>query len=101
MSGRTVVGTETILLVADDPQVRRMARGMLENGGYQVVEVAHGPDALQQCERHGGSVHVLLTDVVMPDMGGPELAAQLTDLYPDLRVVYMSGCTAKTKWSVS
>lgn len=87
-------GTETILLVEDEDAVRRVARRMLERAGHTVVEVAHSRDAVQVCERHGGPIHLLLTDIVMPDLSGPELAARLRQAYPDLRVMYMSGYAA-------
>ena len=87
-----VHGGETILLVEDDEQVRKVARLMLQRSGYKVLVAGGGPEALQLIE-HGPGVDLLLTDVVMPRMSGPELAAALLPARPQLRVLYMSGYT--------
>ncbi|HEY1206314.1 MAG: response regulator [Bryobacteraceae bacterium] len=84
-------GTETILVVEDDSEVRKLAAEMLSRQGYAVLEAASGPEALRLWRRHAGSIDLLLTDVVMPSMAGPELAAKLTAERPDLKVLYMSG----------
>ena len=68
-------GTETILLVEDEPDVRKYLRQALERHGYTVIEAADGKDGLELARRHTGSVHLLLTDIVMPEMSGTELAA--------------------------
>ena len=86
-------GTETILLVEDDEMVRRLAREVLQTNGYQVLELDTGELAAMVCREHEGQVHLLLTDVVMPAISGPELANQLQSSYPDMRVLYMSGYT--------
>ncbi len=86
-------GTETVLLVEDEEMVRRMTRGMLEMNGYTVIEAANGEEALAVCERHHGPFHLLLTDVVMPQMSGRELAQAIATLHPEMRVLYMSGYT--------
>ena len=83
--------TETVLLVEDEDRVRRLVLGMLRRQGYTVLEAPDGQTALDLARLHSAPVHVLLTDVVMPKMNGHELAAQLTKLRPDIRVVYMSG----------
>ena len=87
---------ETILLVEDEPAVRRLARRALESHGFQILEAGSGPEALVICEKHGDEVDLLLTDVVMPQMSGVELAARLTAVRRGLRVLYMSGYTEDT-----
>jgi PAS domain S-box-containing protein len=85
-------GSETILVVEDEPAVRLLARTVLERAGYRVLEAVSGADGLRAWEQCGGRVDVLLTDVVMPDgMSGCELADRLQSKRPDLRVVLTSG----------
>jgi CheY-like chemotaxis protein len=84
-------GTETILLVEDEAEVRRLARDMLARQGYQVLEASSGSEALRLWQERGGAVDMILTDVVMPQMSGPKLVERLKALSPDLRVMYMSG----------
>jgi PAS domain S-box-containing protein len=86
-------GSETILLVEDEDMVRRLVRSVLERGGYRVVEAMHGEEALRVAEQHDGPIHLLLTDVVMPALGGRELAELLQASRPDIRVLFMSGYT--------
>ena len=86
-------GGETILLVEDDPSLRKMAAEVLRDGGYNVLTAACGSDALQVAAGHSGPLDVLLTDVVMPGMTGRELADQIVGQYPGTRVLYMSGYT--------
>jgi two-component system cell cycle sensor histidine kinase/response regulator CckA len=86
-------GTETILLVEDEDVVREMATEILRDSGYRVLEAKHGPDALVLEKQHSGEIDLMLTDVVMPQMSGRELAEQLTPLRRDMKVLYMSGYT--------
>ena len=83
----------TILLVEDDTSVRAVTRRLLESGGYTVLEAATPSKARDFAERHGGPIHLLLTDVVMPEMSGPKLAALIQEQRPGLPVLYMSGYT--------
>src|SRR6266550_6057633 len=84
-------GNETILVAEDERLVRVLAQKVLERAGYRVVVAVGGADALALAERHAGPIHLLLTDVVMPEMNGRELARRLAALRPGLRVLYMSG----------
>lgn len=84
-------GDETILLVEDDDKVRRLLRQMLLQQGYKILEARHGLDAVAVAGKHDGSIDLLLTDVVMPQMGGRELAELILALRPDIKVVFMSG----------
>jgi PAS domain S-box-containing protein len=86
-------GTETILLVEDESDVRRLTAEMLTRQGYVVIEAASGPDAVRIWEHHNEIIDLVLTDVVMPKMSGQELAALLKESRQDLRVMYMSGYT--------
>ncbi|MBL8826409.1 MAG: PAS domain S-box protein [Planctomycetaceae bacterium] len=84
-------GVETVLLAEDEGAVRRVARMILERHGYQVIEACDGAEALRLAHEHADEVQLLLTDVVMPHLNGPQLAAQLARELPQLKVVYMSG----------
>jgi two-component system, cell cycle sensor histidine kinase and response regulator CckA len=86
-------GTETILLVEDEEPVRNVARGILERSGYTVIQACDGAEALRVSERHVGAIDLLLTDIVMPKMSGPELAKRLVKARPGLKVLCMSGYT--------
>lgn len=86
-------GFETVLVVDDEDVVRSVIRDFLERHGYTVLEAREGMEALELWQKHKGEIHLLLTDVVMPGMNGPELARQLLALRPGLRVLYMSGYT--------
>jgi len=86
-------GLETVLLVEDEVGVRTLARLVLEKSGYTVIEAESGPDALDLVQMHPEPIKIMLADVVMPDMSGPELAKQLTTLRPDMKVLFLSGYT--------
>ena len=86
-------GDETVLLVEDESAVRALARKVLETHGYTVLEADRGARALELSDAHRGVVHLLVTDVVMPEMGGREVAQQLARRRPDMRVLFMSGYT--------
>jgi PAS domain S-box-containing protein len=86
-------GQETILLVEDETNLRRLARQYLETQGYKILEAEDGAAALQIVEGHKGTIDLLLTDVVMPGMNGRELAVAITAELPGIRVLYMSGYT--------
>ncbi len=86
-------GNETVLLVEDEELVREMAAEILRESGYQVLVARHGREALILAGQHLGVIDLMLTDVVMPQMSGRELAEQLMPLRRDMRVVYMSGYT--------
>ncbi len=86
-----VHGRETILLVEDEPAVRGLVHETLRLHGYTVLEARHGIEALLTGTRHLGPIHLLLTDVVMPQMSGPEVAEKLTSVRPEIKVLYMSG----------
>jgi two-component system CheB/CheR fusion protein len=86
-------GTESILLVEDEDTVRALVRRILEGRGYAVMEAPNGREGLKLCEAHAGKIDLLVTDVVMPEMGGREVAAAAVKLRPGLKVVFVSGHT--------
>jgi len=86
-------GTETILLVEDETNLRYLARQFLEKQGYKVIEAADGAVAMQIAVAHEGVIHLLLTDVIMPGMNGRELAQRISEIRPNVKVLYMSGYT--------
>lgn len=85
------VGTETLLLVEDEAAVRASVRRLLEWHGYTVLEARNGAEALKIYEARGSEIDLVLTDILMPEMGGQELVEQLRERRPELRVVFMSG----------
>ena len=84
-------GDETILVVEDDEKVRAVTVEVLMKYGYRVLDAPNGAKAMLICENHKGPIHLVLTDVVMPEMSGGELGGKLSLLYPEMKVIYMSG----------
>ncbi|MFL5328551.1 MAG: ATP-binding protein [Gemmataceae bacterium] len=86
-------GAETILLVEDEGKVRELTRTVLKTNGYRVLEARNGLDAIEVAEKFGGTIHLLLTDLVMPKLGGRHLAERLRPTRPNMAVLFMSGYT--------
>jgi PAS domain S-box-containing protein len=87
-------GTETILLVEDEPSILRMTRMMLEKKGYSVLYATTPEEAMEKAKNHPGNIDLLMTDVVMPEMNGRNLAGKITELYPGIGILFMSGYTS-------
>jgi PAS domain S-box-containing protein len=87
-------GVETVLVAEDQPEVRRLALRILKSNGYRLIEASSGPEALELSRRHDGPIDLLVTDVIMPEMTGRELAARLRESRPQVKVLYVSGYTA-------
>jgi CheY-like chemotaxis protein len=83
--------TETILLVEDDESLRRLAQRLLVKFGYEVIAFGDGAAALAGCRDSPAEIQLLITDVFMPDIGGPELAERLLAIRPSMKVLYVSG----------
>ena len=86
-------GSEIVLIVEDDNSLRKFAKKALQRHGYRVLDAENGEDALRVSEAHDGLIDLMITDVVMPRMGGREAANRLQPLYPQMKVLYMSGYT--------
>ena len=93
VSSRVTRGTETILVIEDERMVRNLTVEILREYGYDVLAAASGEEAATLCEAHGGRIHLLLTDLVMPGGSGQEWAKRLVVIRPDMKVLYMSGYT--------
>jgi nitrogen-specific signal transduction histidine kinase/ActR/RegA family two-component response regulator len=91
--GESLRGTETILLVEDEVEVRNLVRIILQNHGYTVVEAENGKEAVRKCKEMGTSIQGMVTDVVMPQMGGKDAVRQIRQLCPSLVVLFMTGYT--------
>ena len=92
-----LLGTETILLVEDQEQVRKMSARVLRAHGYQVLEAGSPEEALRASGRHAGTIHLMLSDIVMPGMNGYELAERIRPLRPSMKIVFMSGYSDRVK----
>ena len=90
---KSLKGSETVLLVEDENSVRQLARRVLEINGYVVLEAARSDEAWQIYQAHQGSIHLMLTDIVMPGASGRELAQRVAAVQPEMKVLYMSGYT--------
>jgi two-component system cell cycle sensor histidine kinase/response regulator CckA len=96
----TQTGTETVLLVEDAEPLRTLTKEIMERSGYTVLEAGNGIEAIQVANNFTGTIDLLLTDVIMPNMGGEQLAAELLRIRPNLKVLYMSGYpNAGMAWS--
>jgi two-component system cell cycle sensor histidine kinase/response regulator CckA len=91
--GTNLRGSETILLAEDSDSLREMTKEYLESVGYSVIESSSGQSALQQARDFDGIIHLLLTDIVMPEMSGPELAAQIASFRSGIKIIFTSGYT--------
>jgi signal transduction histidine kinase len=89
-------GSETILVVEDQDQLRKMAVRVLRDYGYEVIESANPDDALLNSQRYAGPIHLMLTDVIMPGMTGPELVGRIKPLRPTMEIIFMSGYSQHT-----
>jgi|AP45_3_1055517.scaffolds.fasta_scaffold67827_2 DNA-binding response OmpR family regulator len=92
----TTSPTETILLVEDDPPIRRLIQRVLQGQGYQLLEACNGREALSLAGLHRGTIDLLVTDVVMPKMDGFTLGERLIESRPDTRVLFLSGQAAQS-----
>jgi two-component system, cell cycle sensor histidine kinase and response regulator CckA len=88
-------GLETLLVVEDEESVRELARRILEAKGYTVLVARNGVEALEICRRYVGSIHLVLTDVIMPEMSGRQLADRLLSERPEIKVMFMSGYSSE------
>ncbi len=89
-------GSETVLIVEDNDNLRKFAQRALQMYGYRILDAENGEDALRVCGEYEGQIDLMITDVVMPKMGGREAAERLQHLYPQIKVIYMSGYTDNT-----
>jgi two-component system cell cycle sensor histidine kinase/response regulator CckA len=94
LQGPVMRGRETVLVVEDEPALLNLNKSMLEKLGYRVMTAGTPGEAIRLAEEHAGEIHLLLTDVVMPEMNGRDLAKKMLSLYPNLKRLFMSGYTA-------
>jgi DNA-binding NtrC family response regulator len=92
-TGQAAPGGATILLVEDDEIVRTLFHEELKDRGYKLLVASGGEEAIRLCQKNPGEIDLVLTDVVMPDLSGPELVQQLQPFFPNMRVLYMTGYT--------
>jgi DNA-binding NtrC family response regulator len=92
-NGTGLRGSETILLVEDEHAILKMTTMMLEEQGYTVLPAGNPTQAIRIAEEYAGEIHLLMTDVVMPEMNGKDLSEKLLGLYPNLKCLFMSGYT--------
>ncbi|MCK5033348.1 MAG: response regulator, partial [Calditrichia bacterium] len=92
-SAKSLEGSEVILIVDDDPGIRELSRDTLSSYGYNILEAENGEEALAICNEHKAPIHLIITDVVMPKMGGRELEKNISRLYPEIKVLFVSGYT--------
>jgi PAS domain S-box-containing protein len=93
VDARPAAGSETILLVEDEETVRSLAQSVLESKGYRVMTAAGGPEAISMADDCGGTIDLVLADLVMPQISGPEVVQKVGETHPEARVLYMSGYT--------
>jgi len=86
-------GSETVLIVEDDGLLRNLTQNTLQSYGYRILDAKNGEDAIRVCKEYDGRIDLMITDVVMPKIGGREAAKRLLPLYPQMKVIYMSGYT--------
>jgi DNA-binding response OmpR family regulator len=86
-----ISGTETLLIVENEAAIRNLLQMALQKNGYRVLTAESGREALDLVNAHSGPIHLLITDVMMPDIDGPELVRRLSTLRPDTRTLFMSG----------
>jgi CheY-like chemotaxis protein len=87
-------GNETVLLVEDEPTILRMTTMMLDRLGYRVLAADNPEQAIALAEAYADKIHLMITDVVLPEMNGRELAARMREIHPEIKVLFMSGYTA-------
>ena len=93
VSSESLTGSETILVAEDEDNLRNLVCEILRSHGYNVLEAANGGSALLKCEKYKKPIHLILSDVVMPEMSGAELVERLLPIHPEMKVMYMSGYT--------
>lgn len=90
-SKKSADGIETILMVEDQEELRVVSRKVLELHGYVVLEASDGQSAIEKCKSHDGPIHLMITDIVMPRMGGVKLAPRVNLMRPNMKILYVTG----------